>query len=61
MRFDSQVAKIQFSDQARIFFTSMRVYGVSPNYAKVLPVYRLPITKTYAEVPYDPYEFLYTP
>lgn len=55
MRFDSQVAKIQFSDQARIFFTSMRVYGVSPNYAKVLPVYRLPITKTYAEVPYDPY------
>lgn len=39
----------------------MRLYGVSPNYAKVLPTYRLPIAKTYAEIPYDPYEFLYTP
>lgn len=39
----------------------MRVYGVSPNFAKVLPVYRLPISKSYAEKPYDPYEFLYTP
>jgi ABC-type antimicrobial peptide transport system permease subunit len=39
----------------------MRLYGVSPNFAKVLPNYQLPIIKTYAEVPYDPYEYLYTP
>lgn len=47
--------RIQFSDKARIFFTNMRIYGVSPNYAKVQPVYRLPIVKTYAYNPYDPY------
>jgi hypothetical protein len=39
----------------------MRVYGVSPNFAKVLPRYRLPIVKTYATENYDPYEYLYTP
>lgn len=61
MILDSDVMKIQFSDKARIFFTSMNVFGVSPNFAKVLPKYSLPIVKTFAESPYDPYEFLYTP
>lgn len=53
--------KVQFSDKARIFFTQMRLYGVSPNFGKVLPNYRLPIVKTYATEPHDPYEYLYTP
>ncbi len=48
MVFDSDVMKIQFSDKARIFFTSMNMFGVSPNFAKVLPKYSLPIVKTYA-------------
>lgn len=48
MIFDSDVMKIQFSDKARIFFTSMNVFGVSPNFAKVLPKYSLPIVKTFA-------------
>ena len=55
MVYNSDVMKIQFSDKARIFFTSMNVYGVSPNFAKVLPKYSLPIVKTFAESPYDPY------
>jgi ABC-type antimicrobial peptide transport system permease subunit len=39
----------------------MGLVGVSPNFAKVLPSYQLPIVKTYAEAPYDPYEYLYSP
>jgi hypothetical protein len=53
--YGTDIQKIQFSDKARIFFTSMNLYGVSPNFAKVMPEYRLPIVKTYAYTPYDPY------
>lgn len=61
LKVTSAVAKVQFSDRARIFFTNMRLYGIGPNFAKVLPRYTLPIVKTFAESPYDPYEYLYTP
>ena len=39
----------------------MSVYGVSPNFLKVLPSQQISIVKSYAYEPYDPYEFLYTP
>ena len=61
LTFGSDVMKVQFSDKARLYFTDMKVYAVSANFGKVQANYRLPIVKSYAYTPYDPYEFLYSP
>ena len=61
METNQQTKDLLFSDLAKIYFRAMQVYGVSPNYLKVLPNREISIVKSYAYEPYDPYEFLYTP
>ena len=61
MWWDHQVQQILFSDLAKIYFKDMDVYGVTPNFLKVMPNREISILKSYAYEPYDPYEFLYTP
>jgi hypothetical protein len=40
---------------------TVNVFGVGPNFAKVLSINNPPMLKTYASVPHDAYSFLYTP
>lgn len=61
MFWNQDVQKILMSDKAKVYWREMAVYGVSPNYFKVLPARDISIVKSYAFEPYDPFEFLYTP
>ena len=48
-------ADVLFSDKAKIYFLWMDVYGVSPNFIKVLPQKEFSLVKSDAYDPYDPY------
>lgn len=61
---DLNVKNVMYSDKAKLYFKNLRLYGVDPNFLKVMANYNqnnLPIAKSNAYEPYDPYEFLYTP
>lgn len=55
MMVSQQVEDMLFSDKAKIYFLWMDVYGVSPNFIKVLPQKEFSLVKSDAYDPYDPY------
>ncbi len=53
------VKQIQISDKARLFFTTDRIYGVSPNLINTFFYEKVSYLKSDAVPPYDPYSYLY--
>ena len=45
-----KVETVMFSDKARLYFKTLRMYGVSPNFMKVMATTgdSLPISQSYA-------------
>ena len=48
------------SDEAKLYISENRLYGISPNLLSTLSIDQLPLTKSFAQSPYDPYSYLYT-
>lgn len=61
MNYRYDVKRVQYSDKARLYFSSNRMYGVSPNYLEVINPDSLPIVQTYCDDQNDPYSYLYSP
>jgi hypothetical protein len=48
------------SDQAKLYFATNQIYGVSPNFLNTFYSKIISVDKTDSSPPYDPYSYLYS-